>query len=1504
MSFCRITGKSRGLPKPNYFPLLPPISPGDAKRYCRITGKSYGLPSHNFIPVILTNSFSNKIQCKITTHSAPTSAHEQEAIYGRREHILLSDYRYIFPKFDESNGTQKVLLDLLDSKVISEGNYVYKVDERCCNLVFPAKLEAAVRDGDVRDVMLAKDSDRILLKMRQGKNVSVEMCDLNTADEKWSNLFDGEGPKAEVILERQREEKRKKKRQKNLTRMTKMFEERDHKQPDEEAADLRASVKRKQQRHDLEFKHKRSVIDKIRKPPTNTHDLVKPLIESWDWKTYEKIARDKFKGKLSVELPKPLRIDPIVVTQEACVQKVGSPQLENTVGFDSIPCLSPLTHFKEYEFMDQTLLTSMRSSMSAEKLADTANVIDKLEALEKSDIEQLPSEEELPDIVKNIKRGKLGKLASVSGLRLDINKSREVFLTGQNVSTPYGDIFVPGQTVVTPGGPLYVPGLTINTPHGISFIPGHIAENKVDGGLEFAAGQIVDDRFVPGQTFTTQNDVRFVEGQTVLDSDGKFNFIAGVVDKGAFVCGQHLQTPDGVKFIPGQTISTPEGDIFLAGQSYKNTTNGEWDFVHGQVIYTKDDHPEFVPGRTITTSEGSKFIPGYMSDDKFIPGVNSGLDSGAETFIPGLNIETKEGAKFIEGLVSDSEYGPIFMPGVVTQTTGQDFEFAVAKNMTEIVTHNPSVSGFPIDCHNMEAIHSNISVFGYMVQTSNGVEFYPSKVKEEHRPAGKAIPGRMIKQDDLTKFIPGILSEDNSDHFIPGQVVCTENGEQFVPGQVVETADGLKFVPGQVIETKNGCKFVPGQTFDSKDGPRFVPGQIVHTKAGPTFIPGQIIYTEEEGERFVPGQVVDTDDGPRFVPGRVIETADSVTFIPGQIVDTADGPRFVAPDLEDNEEGDQQFSVQSFLVSPEELHLIKPSGFAAEVTTMTDELIIDRDILRQLSEAGMTLGRQIEMSAVDLVLQSTRDNAAVQKCLNQVPENRRQNIEIFIEVLKDIVSFVQGKEMPASQKRATTKIVSVDNKFQSKVENLVKNIVSTMEAGKLSFYESMETELLKFIVENPNVGKEIVALKNDQQKVKIAHQVQNVLEVDRCYQSLCTMSMNPMRDHDDVFESLDRIINDDNLGQGLRIIANKNPEIVQQILGVFKNTAAAKVGLSVNEKSGLISQIVKDEINKVIGKEIEFLNNGSAESLRSIIIESVNLAKALEFPSDVIQLIENALELGSLQNVSQEASVQDLISRIMVIHRMLNEDCVGQKSVDSVEVLHLLRTNPFGLRSNKDFIELFRRSGFVISSLVNNNTELLELKSSKELPAQVLFNDNQLLIEDYLIKRGTKSRGALVIIKDSFKAVVPRDLSHAVLTGKCSYTLLDESGIRHFEPLNVLEALDLKTLKKVPAIKHRFSTYQQCKFATDDESNETRNTVTADQIANNDVCDGNEEINQILAKARSSISSLGGAQQRSVYMNHGLTATGEPYSLNQNLMTSHYKFRPRLPKVITSLRYF
>lgn len=909
MSFCRITGKAKCLPKPNYFPLLAPISPADARRFCRITGKSYGLPSHHFIPVILT-TFSNRSKCRITnsTEYGPHS-YGPDINYGKRKHVLLADYRYVFPVFDESNVQQRDLMELLNSKVVQNEahSFVYGVAERQVSLVFSARLEAAVRDGDVRDVMLAKNSDSVLLKMKMGHSVSLGLQDLKketngvggaTAATSTTALFEGEGPREEVLLEREMEDRAKNKarmkRKENLQHMAKIFEGKERDDDKQLLKDLAikeakrqkvqarlADRKRKIEYHDFHAEMATSRAEtQLYLTGGDWHDLVKPVIESWDWDTYEKEASQTNFVPIVSTLPEPCAIKADILSPS--VAQIDAAAMQNTIGFDAVPCVIPLSPCLEKPNVD--LIDAIRN-IDGDKMAPLENLTEKLEANEKL-MQSLPSQSEIIDVLRNFADGTPETINKIPGLSLDIGAARKLFVTGQMIATPSGDVFVAGQTVQTPSGPVYVPGFTVSTPNGPAFIPGATVSNPKDPQTPlFVAGQIVDNDFVAGQTMHTANGPKFVEGQTVITPDG-LRFVAGMVEPNGqrFVAGQTMNTADGSIFVPGQTITTKDGDgaaeQFLPGQCAFDDKHG-WTFTPGQII-----NEEFVAGKSVITSEGSKFVPGQYVNETFVPGVTKSISDGQLEFVPGLNVETKDGAKFVAGQMVQSPHGEIFMPGKSMVNENGLIEFAVARTINDIAFSEPISNGIVIDSMNMEATTPSLSVYGHMVQTKKGIEFYPDKIDVAHLPEGKIVAGKLIRQDADTKFVPGIMENGG---FIPGQVVWTEKGEKFVAGQVIETAEGLKFVPGRVIETKSGSKFVCGQTIETADGPRFIPGQIVHTKAGPTFIPGQVIYTEEEGERFVPGQVVDTADGPRFVPAKVIEHGDKVTFIPGEIVQTDEG---------------------------------------------------------------------------------------------------------------------------------------------------------------------------------------------------------------------------------------------------------------------------------------------------------------------------------------------------------------------------------------------------------------------------------------------------------------------------------------------------------------------------------------------------------------------------------------------------------------------------------------
>lgn len=1451
MSFCRITGRSRGLPKPNYFPLLAPISPADAKRCCRITGKSYGLPSHHYIPVLLT-ARSAKAKCKITNVSNELGPHHYspEINYGNRKHEMLPDYRYIFPVLDGSTEAQKYFMEMLLSKqVIEDKRYVYTVQERKCNLVFTAQMEAAVRDGDVRDVMLAKDSDTVLIKTKQGRNVSMDFKDFTEDVE----MYEGEGPNAEVLKQREIEEleerKKKRKRAAGLSSMKKIFESKEKLAEVQELEEEKLFQDRMAKKAKLEeTKYKKHDLKSFTANSFDAHhmrsktsiimcngewrDQMHPLMESWDWEVIEKEITDEHIIPKATVLPTPVKLTPYHCETE--IYQVDKNISEVSIALDNVPCVNPLKPIKTRP--SESVISAVKE-ISKERLMDTADVTEKL--IEHNKIDVLPTLDNLPEVVKNIKKGKREKLAKISGLSLDINKAKK-FIPGQVINTPQGPVFVPGQTVDTPDGPVFVPGLSVNTPTGPGLIPGHIVTNENTNEPFFLAGQVIQtingEEFVCGQTIKNKDDTyRFTEGQTVLSEEG-IKFVPGkIINTGpedVFVPGQTIMTPDGVQFIPGQTITDNGNTTFTPGQNAK--IDNEWQFIPGQVLH-QDDELHFVPGATIATPNGLKFVPGQTveidGETCFVPGITKTTSNNKLEFVPGTTVETIDGPKFIEGQIVHTELGEKFMPGKTIVHANGNVEFSVAKSVEDITFSESAPVGLPIDIKTCSVSEEALYVFGHMVQTNKGIEFYPGP--RVPKLEGKVVPGRLVKNEaNESRFVPGMMIEGI---FVPGQIVFTENGEQFVPGQVVDTADGPKFVPGQVVNTKSGPKFVPGQTIHTIDGPRFVPGQIIETKAGPTFIPGQVISTEEEGSRFVPGQVVDTDEGPRFVPGRVIETDDNgVTFIPGQIVQTPEGLKFVAPDLTEGEEG-LEFSVQSFVVTPEELKLLKVKTNPNDTTSTKGELTIDTKMLRQLSEAGMSIGRQVpaELPAINVILNQTKNAEALKAFVtdfglkddvaNQLMDVITSIIEMSAHLKSEIHDNDKKGELTSEFNKGRTKkrfemqdkenICNNNGSGQTSQQEHVKNSIAAAVLAALVTAEQFEEVnnnnsrekyqmILKSIdtILGKTIDEDLVSamykiLQNEEEKEILCEEIlENSSEPKvelikiAVNSALCKRSFT----EEDIIEKFGDFLSSENevLGPAFKNISKNDSNIFHHVLEhISESISFIKTQ---HEATETLQKAIVAAVQDASAKELEImLKDCDKHNLKELIVQSVGLAKVLgmrEVASNLLSVMHNDY---CLEKIALDPISLNILKRLTVMRKLADQT----PSLHSA--LRKLETDPELARTDPKLRDLVRESAALM--FVPDAPPLL---SSEDVPLNLLQPENSLAMEDFLIQRKKRVSGALLIMKKGLQAVVPREASRSVLTGQVAYTVLDEHGIKHFEPLHVFSALNLSQ----PSA-HRFQMY-------------------------------------------------------------------------------------------------
>lgn len=1464
MSFCRITGRSRGLPKPNYFPLLPPISPADAKRFCRITGKSYGLPTHHYIPVLLGMHKNNKKKCHITTNSSGQGPHHYTAglILGeKRKHVVVKDYRYVFPVLEGESEQQKMLKELLDTKepLEEEENlkFVYTVGERRCSLVFPARLEAAVRDGDVKDVMLSKDCDTVLLRLKQGKNVSVDFKNLDN----FNDLYDGLGPREDVLKERERQQaeakKRKKKRTAGLNYAKKIFEEK------EKAADVeendKESKKLKLRSIKEELKEEKSLAWKcidlnqarasgnlLAMVSENWETMIHPITTTCNWESLGDVVEEINGSPVVDQLPKPIQTEPENIDIEATkIGAVMTPISEETGGFEAISVIKP---FIPLDVEPDPSVKILLSNLTSTELEDTAGVKDKFLAAGKQALNTLPTVEEISNIVNNLSHGIKHEMHKVKGLKVDI-ESAQRFIAGKTVETPTGSIFVPGSTLLTPQGPTFVPGFTVRSTDGPLLIPGQIV-NISDGGKQtpiFIAGQTLETKigkkFVQGCTIHTSDGAKFVAGQTIVSDEGP-KFVAGqIVTPNNFVPGQTIMIESEARFMPGQTITDQNGEhVFVPGQSVK--IDNSWEFVPGQCLTSSIGESMFVPGKTMQTSEGMRFVAGQnvtmnTGEVHFVPGVSVKTETGLK-FVPGTTLETHDnGPKFVEGMMIKTSDVEKFMPGK-SILTDNGFEFRAAKSVKDISFMEAGPVGVPVDSKTASAISllQQQELFGALVQTDRGVEFIPEMVNKF--PEGKRIvPGQLVRGGkDGPRFVPGLMTDDG---FLPGQLVMTEKGEHFVPGQVVDTSTGPKFVPGQTVDSRSGPKFVPGQTVESPEGSRFVPGQIVDTKFGPTFIPGQVISTEDEGSRFVPGLVVDTLDGPRFVPGRVVESGEQgVTFVPGLLVQTKEGPRFVAPDLTDTPEGEMEFSVQGFEVTPEELGLLRPSHLHYNATSQHHgETSIDARMLRQLSEAGMSIGRKVSANVPNVDVDVDPTAVALEHALviaeklglhGDAAVQMAQVVSTVSQLAHNIVKQQQHEESNLSLgiaqngHRSPAQTNGHHNGQNDKHNDLLQEAVkAAIAAAVLAITEekSLNGDSQAIVLSSISEAFNVVLHQGFTSIDQPINEILKILLVPQNRKALCSEAIFDILESssnkidilkstvvsqslktDVVLERLSAVLDEENgcdiVGSAFRTVSQSDPALVSRVLEWVSQEVACVA--TEKEATDTVHKAIIQAVRESSELHVKELLDDDGSHLRELMLQAVGLARALGMSTTASNLLAVISDEKSTRALAGDKVTLDILKRLTVMRKL------ADARPQYASALRGLCSDPEMARTDPHLRTLVRESAALMIV-----PEDLPLKSSVDVPTALLYAENSLAIEEFLMKRNHKQSSIFMILKQGMQAVVPRERAGEVLRGEVAYTVLDENGITHFEPLHVFSALKLNN----PTAR-RFSMYA-CHVAEDDD---------------------------------------------------------------------------------------
>lgn len=424
LSFCKITGASKIFTRNFYLPLLKPLTPREALRTLRITGKwLLGAKRQHYIPVL-------------QNHEQKKSKDEPD--YGKQEHEIMDDYTYMAPVLDPENETHRILIDILESKD-KKGVFVYTVEDKKYNIVLQAQFEWAIRDGDIRDVLVSQKNDKIIMKLKDFKKVPMEIQYFEGTDE----LICGEGATSP-------EEEKFHHHGKYTMSLAKIFEEKEMREEKWEE-ELKKMMKRRKKR-----KWENSKAYK---------EMMKRNLKNLNWKKFEEDAKKVIEEieQPGHEIPIEMEIDDLDATKNVneTILRRGPEMLNQLPTLTEIP----------------DIIKSLGNAS--------------LHAIE--DVE--PSEESKKRRVSGVKVTlPSGKECFVSGQMVH-TEDGEVFVPGQTVRNEYGDEYAPGITINIDDKPTLINGLIMGEEQrDPMFLPAQ-STITADGQLTFAS--VPEERPLP-----------------------------------------------------------------------------------------------------------------------------------------------------------------------------------------------------------------------------------------------------------------------------------------------------------------------------------------------------------------------------------------------------------------------------------------------------------------------------------------------------------------------------------------------------------------------------------------------------------------------------------------------------------------------------------------------------------------------------------------------------------------------------------------------------------------------------------------------------------------------------------------------------------------------------------------------------------------------------------------------------------------------------------------------
>ena len=764
------------------------------------------------------------------------------------------------------------------------------------------------------------------------------------------------------------------------------------------------------------------------------------------------------------------------------------------------------------------------------------------------------------------------------------------------------------------------------------------------------------------------------------------------------------------------------------------------------------------------------------------PGVMVKTKNGSKFYPDGKVPEDLEGAEVLEGRMEYGKDGPTFVSGKVMEIGG-------------VKTFIPG---------QMVVDDSGEQVFvpGKIIETKNGPKFVPGQVIMT--PEGeKFIPGQVMDTGDGPKFVPGQMIETKSGRvFIPGQVIQTDNGMKFVPGQIVETEHGAVFVPGQVIDSPDGCKFVPGQVVDTPEGPRLLPPDIKGDGDMEFCVQGFDINQEEMqllcGSSTAPVNMEDIlgGAGGSTVAGEALKAL-AVGFKAAKSKDVVaivgEGP---AADL-DVEKILEDEGLDAF-DSPASRQIIKSVFIAvfAEICDNIDEVIamMDDYMCGNLSDH------------MDHTLMSNMKLNPAIESLKKLFQEKNPSDPTEFDIM-NLISGIISCSIPGALKECCEGSDDIEERklkatLLDCIEESIRNILQ--EEGVVP------KGLIDDIKELIQLAKELEFEGNQSFFSKVA-----AVTEGRCNSKFMNTLLKNFKEKAglpnfgfDMGELLNRLIQilapRLPLQQGFQIMSGARPELLKDVLEVIKSEGQNIAGGNAidilhNAICRVMDRYGREETDDLLNFMKEEPNWSKDKGIFGLLQQAAGLAAFMHQDKCSAALTALLSDPEKLKAIQDDPVVLEVLKKLFCMRKLADKDPDKRSRIAKLQ--------RFGSGDRNDMLlrDMWAMAD-ILTQTPNAGKENKKLKKSKSMVKKsksMVMSSKDIPMNAFLAMKGKAEQKdeswlsnflaeavvddvpwecskALIIMKEGYQAIIPREASRSILLGEASYTLIDDNGIEFF----------------------------------------------------------------------------------------------------------------------------